>query len=507
MRRLVMALVPPGTESNQPRLISQTEAWQVRPMYEHLIGVDPETGQFIPQLATEWSVEPDGKSYRFKLRRGVPFHGGYGEFSAKDVVFSFQDTIKDDAPGSESRLLRSVVEQLEVVNDHEVVFRLNTADVDFEPVVSQQQGGLRIMSKAHFDAQGDPTLQTAPLAGTAPYQFKERAQGSYIRYERVPYQHWRVMPEFTEFEFRLQTEPSSRLAALIRGEIHITSLPSDLLPQAEGQGFKAIRGRVPALRGFFAFQCCFVHAQTGEYPVFPNSPLLDPRVRRALNKAINRDEVNRAFFAGKGEPMYLNHFHPTREGWDPNWERRFPEEYGYDVARARALLADAGQPSLRTNLVVRPLPLFPGAEDVTEAIGGYWRSAGVDVQLLTIDPGEFAASQRALRYDNHTVIVGTSGAQFVTAAVYNSSILGNYLGAQHPDVHALIQRIRVELDGGRRADLYRQVGNRIYELHLDVPLFWLPAEAVVDPKLVSDYVWPGSISGTWTHPEYIKALK
>jgi ABC-type transport system substrate-binding protein len=502
-----MGIVPPGTESNSPRLISQTEGWQIRPIYEHLIGVDPETGKFVPQLATEWNVEPDGKSYRFKLRRGVQFHGGNGELTAKDIVFSFQDTTKDDAPGSESRLLRTVVDQVEVVNDYEVVFRLKTADVDFEPVVSQQQGGLRIMSKAHFDAAGEPTLQTSPLAGTGPYQFKERAQGSYIRFERVPYQHWRVTPEFPEFEFRLQTEASSRLAALLTGETQLTSLPSDLLPQAEAQGFKVIRGRVPALRAFFAYQCCFINAQTGEYPVFPNSPLMDPRVRRALNKSINRDELNRAFFGGKGEAMYLNHFHPTREAWDPSWASRFPDEYGYDTARARALLADAGQSALRTNLVVRPLPLFPGAEDVTEAIAGYWRAVGVDVQLLQIDPGEFAASQRALRYDNHVVIVGTSGAQFVTVAVYNSSVFGNYLGAQHPDVHGLVQRIQGELDASRRAELYRQVGNRMYDLHLDVPLFWLPAEAVVDPKAVGDYLWPGSISGTWTHPEYLKAVK
>ena len=104
-------------------------------------------------------------------------------------------------------------------------------------------------------------------------------------------------------------------------------------------------------------------------------------------------------------------------------------------------------------------------------------------------------------------MVGTSGPQFVTVAVYNSSILGNYLGAQHPDLQDLVRRIRVELDPQRRFELYRQAGNRAFDLHLDAPLFWLPAEAIVDPKVVSDYVFPGSISGTWTHPENIKAAR
>ena len=43
-----------------------------------------------------------------------------------------------------------------------------------------------------------------------------------------------------------------------------------------------------------------------------------------------------------------------------------------------------------------------------------------------------------------------------------------------------------------------------FEKHLAMPLYWLPAEVVVDPKIVGDYVFPGSISGTWTHMQNIK---
>jgi ABC-type transport system substrate-binding protein len=476
-------------------------------MYEHLIGIDPVTGKFVPQLATEWNVEPDGKSFRFKLRKGVRFHGAWGEFTAKDVVHSWQDTIKEDAPGAQNALLRTLVDEIEVVNDYEVVFRNNRPDVDFESVVSEIRSGLMIMSKAHFDAAGDPTLLTPPIAGTGPYQLKERAQASFIRFERVPFQHWRTTPDFEEFEFRFQNEASSRLASLLTGEVHITNLPADLLPQADAQGFKILSGRVQSVRTWLSLQCCFVHTQTGEYPVHPNSPLLDVRVRRALNKAVNRDELNRAFFAGKGDLMYLNHFHPTREGWDPSWVTRFDEEYGYDLARARALLAEAGRSGLRTNVIIRPIPNFSGAEDLSEAVAGYWRGIGVDVQLLPMDGGEITASQRNLRLDNHFLIVGTSSPQTNGFGVYNTSVFGNYLGFQHPDLQAAIRGIQVELDSGKRGELWRRAGNRAYELHADIPLYWLPAEAVVNPKVVADYVWPGSLTGTWTHPEQIKAVK
>jgi len=507
VRRLVMSVSPPGNESNSPRILNQTETWQLRPMYEHLIGIDPQTAKFVPQLATEWSLEPDGKSYRFKLRRGVQFQGGHGEFTAKDVVHTWEDAKKEDAIDIKSVVLRTFVDRIEVVNDYEVVFHMNAPRVDFLPIASEIQGGMPIMSKAHFDAAGEPALQTPPIVGTGPYQFKERLQASYVRFERVPYQHWRLTPDFPEFEYRFQNEPSSRLAGLLTGEIQVTNLPADLLPQAETQGFKVIRGRVPALRTWMSIYCCYIHAQTGQYPVHPNSPLLDVRVRRALNKAINRDELNRAFFAGKGELMYLNHFHPAREGWDPTWATRFAEEYGYDAARARALLAEAGQSALRTTMIIRPLPMYSGAEDVSEAVAGYWRAVGVDVQLQQVEPTEITAGVRALRWDNHVVITGSSGPHFASFAVYDSSVFGNYLGVQHPDVQALIRQIRVELDPQKRGELYRQAGNRAFELHMDIPLFWLPAEGVVDPKIVADYVWPGSISGTWTHPHNLKAVK
>ena len=507
MRRLVISVAEPGTESNSPRILTQTVTWQLRPMYEHLIGIDPATGRFVPQLATEWSLEPDGKSYRFKLRKGVQFHGGRGEMTAKDVVHTWEDAKKDDATDIKSVVQRNFVESVEAVNDYEVVFRMTAPRVDFLPIASEVQGGIQVMSKAHFDAAGEPTLQSAPIAGTGPYQFRERAQGSYIRFDRVSFPHWRVTPDFPEFEYRFQNESSSRLAGLLAGETQITNLPSDLLPQATAQGFKLIKGRVRALRTFGSFQCCFINSQTAEYPVFANSPLMDPRVRRALNKAINRDELNRAFFANKGETLYLSHHDPIREGWDPTWQSRFPEEYGYDQARARALLAEGGQPNLRTTFIVRPLPMYSGAEDVAEAIAGYWRAVGVDVQLQTIDAAEISAGQRNLRYDNHVLLTGTSAEQFVGFNVYNSSTAGLYLGAQHPDIQSIVRQISVELTEDRRADLYKQGGNRMYDLHLDIPLFWLPAEAVADPKVIADWEFPGSISGTWTHPEGVKAVK
>src|SRR5207253_683256 len=142
------------------------------------------------------------------------FHKGYGQFTAKDVVFSWQDLTKPDSLQVEAPYWKRVVKEIQTVNDYEVVYHLDP-DANFIHGISEAEGGMEIRSKAHYDAKGAPTMQTEPMAGTGPYQFKERSQGEFVRFERVPYDHWRVKPDFPEFEFRWIKEPSTRLAALL----------------------------------------------------------------------------------------------------------------------------------------------------------------------------------------------------------------------------------------------------------------------------------------------------
>ncbi len=87
VKTLVLATAAPSSETNMPwRYESPRGPWFFATTHESLIGADADTGEHVPQLAESWSIEPDGISVRFKLRKGVRFHGDNGDFSAADVA-------------------------------------------------------------------------------------------------------------------------------------------------------------------------------------------------------------------------------------------------------------------------------------------------------------------------------------------------------------------------------------------------------------------------------------
>jgi ABC-type transport system substrate-binding protein len=514
VNRLVMAVTTPDRETNDVRNHGMPSVWELRPMYEYLIGVDHETGKLVPQLATEWQVDPTGPSVRFKLRQGVQFHDGGGEFTAKDVVFSRDQLVLPDSLHAQRGYYDEITRQIEIVNDYEVIFHLSRPDANFLRAHSENEGGVEIRSKVWFEKNGPPTMQTKPIAGTGPYQFKERAQGQYIRYERVPYQHWRTTPDFPELEFRYMKESSTRMAGLLANEIHLTALPEDLLAQAQSRGMKVAASKLPGVRNILHAYGGGLHDIKDPNSGVRESPLGDVRVRKALDKAINRDEMNKAFLGGKGESYAPVNYHPKLQGWDPAWQTRFADEYGYDPAAARALITEAGYgPSnpLKVTFIVNAAGGLQGYEgDMGEAIGAYWRAVGADVTLDTAEGASVDTTTRARGYNQHYRMRNTSSSQYLSIWVFLSYGYAGSTQIMTPydaDIDRLFGQLRATLDESAQDGIYRQIGEILFTRHTNSPLYWTSAQAVVNPNIVSDYTWPGSISGTWTHTEYIKATK
>src|ERR687891_2549466 len=111
------------TESNRFWYIARPELLQFDPFLETLVDVDPKTGKFVPRLAEKWQASPDLKEWTFFLRKGVQFHNGWGEFTAKDVVHSLSLLLREDSTASFVPIWRQI-EELKIIDDHQIVFRM-----------------------------------------------------------------------------------------------------------------------------------------------------------------------------------------------------------------------------------------------------------------------------------------------------------------------------------------------------------------------------------------------
>jgi peptide/nickel transport system substrate-binding protein len=517
--RVVMAVEPPAREGNEGRHQSAPDNWQLKPIYEYLIGMKEDEGKMIPELATDWTLQPDGKSFLFNLRKGVQFHNGYGEFTSKDLLPTAAEIVKEDSLAGASPFWRLVLDSIEPQGDYQALVKFRRPDGNGLTSISRFRGGFEIFSKADFDKNGPAVdLERGPIAGTGPYQFQLRMQAQYLRYQRVASKHWRAAPDFSEFEFRFVKEPSTRMAALVSGEVHMADLPQDLRDQAKQRGYKGIVARDPSLRTSFHIMGVFLNDRTERTPnpdaskgwLFPDSPMMDVRIRKALSKAIDRNALNKAFFGGQGKLMYNPHFTPSRLGWDPAWERRYQEEYGYDVEAAKKLLADAGYgPSkqLTTTLLVAKAYGYSGAEDLVEAVAGMYRAIGINAVLQPIDSAQLTPMQRAWSFQNHLSINGTGSDQWTGVTTYGSTQGSRTGGVELPEANKILEQIGNTLDPKKQDELWRQAGEIIFTQHKEVPLFWLPIEAIVDPKIVADWTYPGSATGSWTHVENIRAAR
>jgi ABC-type transport system substrate-binding protein len=515
--RLVLGVNYTGAETNDYRLHGGAESWLLRPHYESLITIDRHTGKYAPQLAKQWDFSSDGKSVRFKLQEGVQFHDGWGEMTAEDIAWNYNVHKKAER---EMTTIIQTVDRVDVVNPYEVVMHFYRPERDNrEFIFTDHYITASIVSKKHWEAKGDSrALNGHILAGTGPWKLSNREAGSFLRFQRVE-NHWRKTPDFKELEYRIINETSTRLAALLANEVHITTLTPDLVDTALGKGMKQITGNVAAFRTWMDFWgCCVINTKTGKYR-HPEAPLLDLRVRKALNKAIDRDALNKAFLRNEGETAYAAHINSKREGWDPSWEKRWKSEYGYDPKAARTLLEEAGYSArnpLKITMLVNYQVGFPVGADVQEAIIGYWNAIGVKTEFVAIDRATERPRAEAFEFDNHIFMYTSLSTAIAGYRVYNinpesaksdPAYSGNFRGMNMLEIDQLYAQVEKGVNDEQFDEYTRKIGEMAYVNHLNIPLWWLPSTFIVNPKVVSGWSVSGSNTGLWSSLEYVEAVK
>jgi ABC-type transport system substrate-binding protein len=490
------------TESNRFWTVARPEHLQYDPFLETLLEVDPKTGQFTPRLAEKWEVSPDLKEWTFYLRKGVQFHYGFGEFTARDVVHSHSLLVRPDSTAGSAPIWRDT-EEVKVVNDYQVVFRMKRP-ISIIPYLVSRAQELRIVSKAQWDKEGLEGFEKRP-AGTGSYRYVGRQTGVSVSYERVD-NHWSEKPDFKELEIRIVPEETTRFAMLMGGEAHIVDLPRELQKDAISRGLKVISSSQPVdwMSVYFGGQ----YYTPGDPKFQANVPWTNKKVRQALNMAVNRQELIRTIFAGEGQPAYVSGWLPISEGWNPEWEKKFEQEYGYNPTRAKELLKEAGYPrGMKLKLLAFTNPGESEGPQVADALGIYFKEVGIDVETEVID---WARLRDMFRNKNiqcciwPNIISWRPAEDWIRVSYYSKSASHNFED-EFIDKH--YQALAQAVDPAERQRLARAIGDHLFEEFADMPLIWFHNEVVVNPKVVADWQYPGLGGGRSTHFHLLKAAK
>ena len=535
---LHMAVTPLPQDTYLPWLATSSGHLVFRPMWENLTTISPETGVsvILPQLAREWDVSPDASEYTFRLQEGVEMHHGWGEFTVKDVIFTIDQQMSDPLAGCKSPLKKfmgydSMTEMVdagkaEIIDDYTFKMTLAQPQVDvadwwFNILVVPCAA---VRSAAQYEAEGDAMFESGP-AGTGGYQYTQRELKEFAEYEAVPYDHWRVNPEFKRLRISTTPEDLTRLALLLTDEANMVDVPKVLHQQAIDEGMEVFESPLPTVGlTIMPFGQYYVSEANWNPDAEPwAAPGETGRlVREAMNRAINREQIINELFKGRGEPMYNTIFHDTLEGWNPRWADEFDEKYGYDPERAKELLDEAGFPGdngqsrFFVEVWQSSLPGLPETIEVAQTVAQSFEEIGIDVKLVEV---EFARALDAFRdlHDAHFVLPVRQTIRQINA---NARIY-YYTGPTNPETglpnggvayieHQLYddnyEALLRETDPAERHRVAQEMGDHIYDNYRTIPIVNLRSTLLVNPEEVLEYKF-GSLTGVFGHLEYAKAVK
>ncbi|PZN13078.1 MAG: peptide ABC transporter substrate-binding protein [Bacillota bacterium] len=296
----------------------------IRNIFDGLVTRTPD-GKVVPEIAESWE-QPDPTTYVFKLRRGVKFHNGE-DLTADDVVFTFERILAEDGLDGQPSPRKGLVEPLqsvEKVDDYTVRMKLAQPSQAFLQLLVHTQ----IVPKDYVEEVGSAGLAEKPV-GAGPFRFVSGTLDGEIVLERFE-DYYGGSPELPpvgpaklrRVVFRMMPEPVTRIAALKAGEVHIIQeVPPDQVEQLRGD--PGIQVKVTQGTRLYMIE-------------LNNQKLADPRVRQALNYAVDWDAILKELYRGHAHRV-ATALLPSGFGYNPDLK-----PYPYDPDKARELLRQAG---------------------------------------------------------------------------------------------------------------------------------------------------------------------
>ncbi len=464
-------------------------------------------GNVIPRIGLKWTLAPDTSTLDIELQKGVMFHNGYGELTADDVAWTFQNanpTTNSKSTNDQAGEWRTMLKSVEVLEPYKVRMNINTWQAHaIRHYLTPYYQSIGMHSKKVYDKIGAEAMK-ADFTGTGPYRLVSWVKDDKAVLEAVT-THWRKVASVKDIRVLDVPDITVRRAMLENGEADITTVAVKDTPDLEAKGFTKVLGRSASTATFFGGNYWEkVRADTKEALANPGYDTSGARpwignidnqadfdraikVRKAMALVIDRDAINKAILKGLAKPNYVHGLSIDNPAHKKEWI------IPYDVTQAKALWQESGAKPFK-------IQIWSGTGDFAEiasVIAAAWKEHfGLDVELSTI---EYAAHRPSLvaREWNNVELRGCADSFTQYTADHpkglettSLSAGGTICGVTDPVRADLALQAFKENDIEKR----KEIANKFWQRHFETWQF---------PSVVEtfDWVWfnPKKIA-TWDRP-------
>lgn len=399
-------------------------------VFNTLIEYDTNNQKLVPGLAESWTQVSD-LVWQFKLRQGVKFHNG-SDFTAEDVKFTYDHGQKYS--GFKNKLV--AVTDVKVIDPYTVQYILNAPDSDI--LYKMCEPNTSIISKAAFDTLKE---EEAWKIGTGPFRYGEWVQGDHLNLDRFD-GYWDGPRNTERLVVKWIPEAASRLVALQTGEIDICIDPPSTDLHYVTEDPKLTLWEIPSSN----IRHIFLNVNV--------EPFTNPKVRQAVAHAIDRDALIQIVYNGFATPAY-NVMHPTLAG---DFYEKNIKYYDYDLAEAKALLAEAGYPNgFQTTIYSSSGAVQKAVDSVIQA---QLAEIGIDVEIQALETATFNAGVG--HGGKYPIAVDgwgghTMGPDYALRSVFHSTGNINRSNIEDPYVDGQIDKALQLKDESERIAIYKDI--------------------------------------------------